>query len=77
MERFFTTLDEPPKLLAEKPRFADFKECFETLTDDDPIIQELYSKYLYNLRKEYAMKVMGKRASFGWFTILTSCEFSI
>ena len=44
-ERFLTTLDETPKLLAEKPRFADVEECFETPIDD-PVVQELYSKYL-------------------------------
>ena len=32
---------------------------------------------IYSLRKEYTMEDMGKRASFGWFTIMTSCEFSI
>ena len=43
-ERFLTTHDETPKLLAEKPRFADVKECFEPLTDN-PVVQELCGIY--------------------------------
>ena len=62
LERFLTTLDETPKPPAEMPRFVEVKECFTTLTND-PVVQELYSKYL-QFKKGVRDGIHGKTIQF-------------